>query len=463
MANVSDIMLGVLSENDTELNLSNETLLVMNQTNIKNCRRLDIYLANNIAQSIIKNTGQQDVNFRFLGWLPNLTTDQCKHNSMGTSAGIETETKTSTYKHKGELCFHNTANISRSKLSVSYGLNAGVFRFVYKGCLGTCYVRTNTSQSIANTHITQDDYINKSIALEFDEPVNNYLAIEMVTQSSVYVDKYILECDDDVNTVKIFCNEEGYWEKLMSKRKRKLETIYLPTVDKKNIIDDITKFLLPETVNKYENIGRTHKRVYLFEGLPGTGKSSFILALASYFEYDVAIISFTEKVTDGTFMRLLNNLPPKTILVIEDIDVLFTDRKKNDEHKNMVTFSGILNNLDGLSTQDGFICFITTNYKNHLDSALIRPGRIDKQLQFANATAEQIYAMYERFMGDLYTSQLSKSFYDEYVQLGISTTISLIQEYLFQYIDDPTAAIHNLSKLKELYTQTTEKTAELYI
>jgi len=413
----------------------NKFRLVMNQTNQQNCRRLDIYLANNIAQEIIQDTKQRDPDFRFLGWLS---------------------------ESVGELCFHNTANITRAKLSVSYGLNSGAFRFEYKGHLGICNVRVNADQYLKQTHITPDDQINKSITMEFMDPLKNYLVVEMVKQATTYIDKYVLECDDGENTIKIFCNDEGYWDKVMSKRKRRLETIYLPKTDKKLIIDDITHFLLPSTIDRYESIGRTHKRVYLFEGLPGTGKSSFILALASHFGYDLAVISFTEKVTDGTLTRLLKNLPPKTILVMEDIDVLFTDRKKNDEHKNMVTFSGILNNLDGITTQDGFLCFITTNYKDLLDQALLRPGRIDRQLRFDTATREQIQDMYVRFMGELYTDEKFKEFYRGFAALGISTTISLIQEYLFQYIDNPDAAISNLDQLVVLFETASKRSADLY-
>ncbi len=417
----------------------NTLKLVMNQTNHQSCRRLDIYLANNIAQELIKDTNQRDPDFKFVGWRD----DESLYPD-------------------GELCFLNTSSITRSKQSVSYGLNYGSFRFTYKGKLGNCVIRTHANPSADKAYITQDDHHNKSITLEFDKSEDNYLALEMVKQATAYIDKYVLECDDGANSIKIYCNDEGYWEKCLSKRKRRLETIYLPKSDKQTIVDDITHFLLPSTADRYESIGRTHKRVYLFEGLPGSGKSSFILALASHFGYDLAVISFTEKVTDGTLTRLLKNLPEKTILVMEDIDVLFTDRKKNDEHKNMVTFSGILNNLDGITTQDGFLCFITTNYKNQLDSALLRPGRIDRQLRFDTATKEQIQDMYSKFMGDLYTDEKFKEFYRGFAALGISTTISLIQEYLFKYIDNPDAAISNLDELRGLFEASNKPAAELY-
>ena len=46
--------------------------------------------------------------------------------------------------------------------------------------------------------------------------------------------------------------------------------------------------------------------------------------------------------------------------------------------------------------KDGLITF-TTNYKNRLDKALIRPSRIDFILSFKEATEEQIKSMFKRF------------------------------------------------------------------
>jgi len=42
-----------------------------------------------------------------------------------------------------------------------------------------------------------------------------------------------------------------------------------------------------------------------------------------------------------------------------------------------LTFSGFLNALDGIRSKDGTITIMTTNHKEKLDPALIRPGRCD--------------------------------------------------------------------------------------
>lgn len=44
---------------------------------------------------------------------------------------------------------------------------------------------------------------------------------------------------------------------------------------------------------------------------------------------------------------------------------------------NRVTFSGLLNCLDGVASTEARILFMTTNYLERLDPALVRPGRVD--------------------------------------------------------------------------------------
>ena len=46
------------------------------------------------------------------------------------------------------------------------------------------------------------------------------------------------------------------------------------------------------------------------------------------------------------------------------------------------TLSGLLNTLDGVASQEGRILIMTTNHAEKLDDALIRPGRVDKKLEF---------------------------------------------------------------------------------
>ena len=54
-----------------------------------------------------------------------------------------------------------------------------------------------------------------------------------------------------------------------------------------------------------------------------------------------------------------------------------------------VTLSGLLNALDGVSSRDGRVLFLTTNHPERLDPALIRPGRVDRKVELGLATPDQ--------------------------------------------------------------------------
>jgi chaperone BCS1 len=62
-----------------------------------------------------------------------------------------------------------------------------------------------------------------------------------------------------------------------------------------------------------------------------------------------------------------------------------------------LNLSGLLNVLDGVVDSPGRILIMTTNYVDHLDPALIRPGRIDKKLLLGYMEAPDVVAMLEHY------------------------------------------------------------------
>jgi chaperone BCS1 len=177
--------------------------------------------------------------------------------------------------------------------------------------------------------------------------------------------------------------------------------------------------------------------------LPGTGKTSFIFSLASHFGYHVAVLNFDKKIDDTTFIKSLKHIPNRTILILEDIDVLFSERKTGDEYKNMISFSVLLNVLDGLSCKDGLITFMTTNYVENLDSALIRPGRVDHFIKFTYANKQQTLEMYNTFF-----PEHSKLFEPLWEKLNCRKyTTAMLQQFFFMYYETPEECINNINKL----------------
>ena len=48
---------------------------------------------------------------------------------------------------------------------------------------------------------------------------------------------------------------------------------------------------------------------------------------------------------------------------------------------SQVTLTGLLNSLDGVVASEARLTFLTTNYPERLDPALVRPGRVDLRLR----------------------------------------------------------------------------------
>lgn len=258
-----------------------------------------------------------------------------------------------------------------------------------------------------------------------------------------------------IKDAKKFCNTKkdseilckilrnGGWFKLTTLPKRSLSTIYLPEKQKEDIFKDLKKFY--SLKEEYIKLGIPWKRNYLLEGAPGTGKSSLIFALASELNLNIYIINLGPKVDDSVLMSAVAAIPKNTILLLEDIDSLFVDRKPNDSNKSLVSFSGILNILDGMARKSGLVTFLTTNYKEHLDKALIRPSRVDFMMRFCKAEKEQIEEMYNNFFPEKKSN--FKKFYKKVECLILRTCI--LQQF-FMECKFNNRDIFDINRIKEI-------------
>lgn len=187
------------------------------------------------------------------------------------------------------------------------------------------------------------------------------------------------------------------------RRKRPLGSVVLDEGVKEGVVADVKDFLGRQ--GWYVDRGIPYRRGYLLYGPPGSGKTSFIQALAGELDYSVAMINLSEVgVTDDHLAYLLTKLPKRSILLLEDADAAFVNRRQRESDGYSgatVTFSGLLNALDGLAAGEERIAFLTTNHIDRMDPALIRPGRVDMMVRIGEATRYQAGKMWERFYGDV--------------------------------------------------------------
>merc|ERR1712154_686549 len=107
----------------------------------------------------------------------------------------------------------------------------------------------------------------------------------------------------------------------------------------------------------------------------------------------------------------IQSAPANSLIVLEDIDALFNKDRSKKVHSCPLTFSGLLNGLDGVGNPDGQIFIMTTNYVDRLDSALIRSGRVDLHIEFPLATDEQLAKMFLLFYPE--SKEMAHSFCQE--------------------------------------------------
>ncbi|KAF7979724.1 hypothetical protein HWV62_41082 [Athelia sp. TMB] len=204
------------------------------------------------------------------------------------------------------------------------------------------------------------------------------------------------------------------WNNIQAKVRRALDSLVLEEGCIESIINDANDFLDME--DWYVDSGIPHRRGYLLHGPPGTGKTSTVYAIAGELGLEIYTLSLASNFIDDAFLqRAVSSLPKHSLLLIEDIDCAFPSRDEDEDtqdahssmyrgghpfmvpHGSKVTMSGLLNVLDGVNSQDGTLFFATTNHIDRLDAALIRPGRIDKQIAYKLATRNQSDALFRRF------------------------------------------------------------------
>lgn len=172
------------------------------------------------------------------------------------------------------------------------------------------------------------------------------------------------------------------------------DTLAMEEKLKKEILEDLERFIRRKEF--YKRVGKAWKRGYLLYGPPGTGKSTLIAAIANHLKFDVYDLELSKVRRGEDLRRCLRAIKNQSILVFEDIDCTLTLQDRKDSKDGVqnphfqLSLSDVLNTLDGLwsSCADERIIIFTTNHKDSLDPALLRPGRMDMHIHMSYCTAD---------------------------------------------------------------------------
>lgn len=186
-----------------------------------------------------------------------------------------------------------------------------------------------------------------------------------------------------------------WWDHVGDVPRRSIDTVLVDDNRIETVRDDMRWFY--DASDWYAQRGVPWRRGYLFHGPPGTGKSSLIRALASDLSLDIASLDIGRAtLTDEELREAMMSAPKRSLIAIEDVDAVFTQRVSG-EKRSGVSFSGLLNAIDGVAAQEGRALVMTTNHKEKLDPALIRPGRADVHTELGLVSAATARRLFERF------------------------------------------------------------------
>lgn len=135
--------------------------------------------------------------------------------------------------------------------------------------------------------------------------------------------------------------------------------------------------------------------------------------------------------------------PQQSIILLEDVDAAFVSREDTTAQKsayeglNRVTFSGLLNCLDGVASTEARIVFMTTNYLERLDPALIRPGRVDMKEFVGYCDQDQIELMFLRFYKGEEAPEHAKTFARKVLEHKKVVSPAQIQGYFMFHKHSP--------------------------
>ncbi|KAG7551013.1 P-loop containing nucleoside triphosphate hydrolase [Arabidopsis thaliana x Arabidopsis arenosa] len=255
----------------------------------------------------------------------------------------------------------------------------------------------------------QGDFQREYLELSFDKKhrdlvVNSYIPYVESEAKVVNNNRRILNMHS-------YSHVTQKWQSVNFEHPSTFNTMAMNDDLKRSVIEDLDRFVGRKDF--YKRVGKAWKRGYLLYGPPGTGKSSLVAAMANYLKFDIYDLQLASVQGDAHLRSLLLGTKNSSILLVEDIDcsVDLPTRLQPETETTLplgafqvstpLTLSGLLNCIDGLWSSCGNerIIIFTTNNKEKLDPALLRPGRMDMHIYMGHCSFEGFKTLASNYLG----------------------------------------------------------------
>jgi len=270
-----------------------------------------------------------------------------------------------------------------------------------------------------------------------------------------------VECEfkrQNGNKTIVYRYSDRRWKPCKPQNKRPWNSVVTQNNIKENMLEDITQF--QEDEGFYRLHGIPYRRGYLLHGPPGTGKTSLVHSLVGKLDYGICSLNLSDpNMTDDDLMRCLSEVPNKCIVLIEEVDVAVPSKKRQKDVEaqkqkgvevmnSKLTLSGVLNAIDGVASEDSQVLIMTTNHKDHLDPALIRPGRVDRDFFLDNCNESQVKDMFINFFPDSTKEDLDKV-WENFSNVESEVSPAKLQGYMLRFKRNISDVLNNFQILDD--------------